>query len=599
MIDINKFVFYVYCERIKKRSEYILRFNYNEQIVSRIKELPRGTRKWDALNGVWKLSSYSLYLLIKRYRGSNKIHFDFGNEESRKIFINQINKIKDKNVEKKKLIEDLNIKKENWVKFKKELEDTFENYREVTHKYLKDNITLYPHQIISIMFLNVVRNVLLALDMGTGKSLISIGYVEMNDFDKVFVITPNSLKYNYYNEVKKFTNSNAYIIGKKNDCLIDDAKYIITNYEYFNSSNIEKTIKKFNSLNIGKIDCLVVDECHRIKSSKSNTYKAFNKIFNKKIFKNNKQSKIFMSGTPAPSKANELYNVLHQISPLDFPTKQYFYEYYCGMNYNVDGYGWEVNEELTKFDELFNKISPFTYRKRKSEVLKDLPEKTYQKILIDLNEKEREIYEEIEAGVANEFINDNISNPLVIMGRLKEYTSHIKINSIKELIDSILNSNEKFVLIDYYTSNLIKLHEKYPKISGLHIGETKDIDRANIVNDFQDDNGKLKLFFGSEGTSKEGLTLTAASKIGIITIPWTPGVLDQCTDRVARIGQKNAVNAYLFICKDTIDEYIFNLIESKRNEITQVIDGEQYESDINQNIINDLIKIIKNKHKKN
>jgi SWI/SNF-related matrix-associated actin-dependent regulator 1 of chromatin subfamily A len=306
-----------------------------------------------------------------------------------------------------------------------------------------------------------------------------------------------------------------------------------------------------------------------------------------------------MSGTPAPSKANELYNVLHQISPLDFPTKQYFYEYYCGMNYNVDGYGWEVNEELTKFDELFNKISPFTYRKRKSEVLKDLPEKTYQKILIDLNEKEREIYEEIEAGVANEFINDNISNPLVIMGRLKEYTSHIKINSIKELIDSILNSNEKFVLIDYYTSNLIKLHEKYPKISGLHIGETKDIDRANIVNDFQDDNGKLKLFFGSEGTSKEGLTLTAASKIGIITIPWTPGVLDQCTDRVARIGQKNAVNAYLFICKDTIDEYIFNLIESKRNEITQVIEGKQYESDINQNIINDLIKIIKNKHKKN
>ena len=117
-----------------------------------------------------------------------------------------------------------------------------------------------------------------------------------------------------------------------------------------------------------------------------------------------------------------------------------------------------------------------------------------------------------------------------------------------------------------------------------------------MVNKFQDENSDLKIFLGSEATTKEGLTLTAASKVGMLTIPWTPGTLDQCTDRLARIGQKNAVNAYVFIYKDTIDEYIFDLIESKRAEISQVIDGKQYDSNVDQSIINDLIKKIKSKH---
>ena len=102
---------------------------------------------------------------------------------------------------------------------------------------------------------------------------------------------------------------------------------------------------------------------------------------------------------------------------------------------------------------------------------------------------------------------------------------------------------------------------------------------------------------GSQSTISEGVTLTAANKVGIITVPWTPSDADQIIYRILRIGQKNAVNAYFFVYKDTIDEYVFDLIESKRAELSQVIDGEKYESDVNQSIINDLIEIIKNKHK--
>ena len=980
--------FIVHCERIRKRAAYQLRFQPNDQLLSRVKELPQETRKWNAMEFAWELTTAGLYNLIKRYKGSNKIHFDFGNEETRKIFIQQIKRVEVEEEEKRKFIVDLNIKKEHWAKYKQELEETYEKYSEQCHALLKPGIKLYKHQIVSAMFLNVTRNLLLALDMGTGKSLISILYVEMNTFDKVFVITPNSLKFTYKNEVEKFTNSRAFIIGKKNTCTIEDAKYIIVNYEYFNSSNFKKVKVKFDKLNIGKINCLISDECftydtlidtnkghikigdiveneldvkilsynhklktiesksisrylyngykdvikinlsngyfiectpehkfysvdednyksignfkigdrlyeykkeknsnnksnlpsmwyrvqaktkrtevmlqkmfvklhskgecekitnnerkewkfitygnknmptmrerisitrkafkkilfkklfsdlenesnrdkredlcqgswfkniqvvkggifrksesikdyirkneieqsdvqageyrknerkarkihfsferwkwainkattitffrniwnnihgdgisntniyaiegnkigyclatntlqsrywnskhqignrggwenaqnkkmeifrqkkdrnigivrvesieilesrhrpefgtggrqskrvydleivdnhnyfangilvsncHHLKSTSSNTFKNFKKIFKDTIFKNGKISKIFMSGTPAPSKAAELYSVLNQISPLDFPTKQQFYEFYCGMTYNLDGYGWETDINMTKFEELFHKIEPYIYRKKKSEVLKDLPEKTYQRIVLEMTPKEYEIYYDLEEGIANEFVNREIKNPLSIMGKLREYTSFLKVNNVKELIDSILESGEKFVAIDFYKNSLYELHKQYPEISALHTGDEKDTERAEIIKDFQDENGKIKIFLGSEGTTKEGLTLTAASKVGMLTIPWTPGALDQCTDRLARIGQKNAVNAYIFIYKDTIDEYIFDLIEGKRLEISQVIDGEKYESDVNQSIINDLIEIIKNKHKK-
>ncbi len=591
-------VFIVHCLRIRKTSLYQLRFAINDQLVNRLKELPQETRKWNALEYAWEVTTTSLYLLIKRYKGSNKIHFDFGNEESRKIFIQQIKKVEKDEEEKRKFIADLNIKKEEWVKYKLELEETYEKYGKDIHKFLKPNVHLYPHQLVGSLFLNAVRNALLALDMGTGKSLISITYAEINGFEKVFVITPNSLKFNYLNEVYKFTTSNAFIVGKKNNCIIADAKYIIVNYDYFNSSDFNKVKDKFDKLNIGKIDCLIVDECHRIASTKTNTYKAFKRIFKDDIFRNGKVSKVFMSGTPAKSRAHQLYSVLHQISPTDFPTKNYFNSYYCGMSYNVDNMGWDTDISATKFEELFNKIAPFTYRKKFEDVIKDLPEKTTQKVMLEMTPKEYETYFKIEEGVVNEFTNKIITHPLAVLSKLREYTSYLKVNSVRELIDSILGCGEKFVVVDFFKDSLLKLNETYFEESALHTGNETDTIRAEALKDFQDENGKTKLLLGSQSTISEGVTLTAANKIGIITIPWTPSDADQIISRIFRIGQKNAVNAYFFVYKDTIDEYVFDLIESKRAELSQVIDGKKYESDIDQSIIKELIEIIKNKHKK-
>lgn len=942
MQQIKQPIFLVNCERIPKRKLfYYVRFLPNDQITERIKELPHDTRKWSGLNYAWEIHAHSLFLLIKKYKGSNKIHFDFGNDDSRKIFIAQIKKIEIAEEEKRKFIADLNIKKENWVKYKQELEEQYLEFSDKMHALLNEGIKLYPHQIVAAMFMNVTRSTLVSHEMGLGKSqdldsklvtpnglvrmgdinvgdevigsdgkpkkvlgiypqglkniyeitfsdgvtarscdehlwnvntyirnwrknpfltktlreimddglqfkngnnkwyipivkpmefenkelkidpyvlgcilgdggittknsigfssidneiineisvrlpenhtlvhngkslkdyyltadgknniinralksynlkgcnsyskfipedykfssiqqrleilqgildtdghsrkdgiveltlaskqliedvqfiveslggvgrlhekwikyngedklywrlhiklppefipfklkrkietfvpptnylpnraiisvkyvgekeaqcilidsddhlystdhcilthntLSSILYVEMNNFEKVVVVTPNSLKFNYYNEVQKFTKSTAHIVRwKKNKCGIEDAKYVIVNYDFFNPKNKDKFKKKWDELGIGKINAVICDESHRLKNSKSNTYKNFNRTFKNKIFVDNKISKIFLSGTPAPNRAHELYTILNQISPTDFATKNYFNEYYCGMTYENGGWGYNFDTMDSRLEELYHKIAPYAHRKRKFEVLKDLPDKIYSNIILEMEDDELELYNDIEAGVANEFVEKPTSNPLTIMVRLRQYTAHLKAKPIVELIENILETGEKVVVVDFFKESLYELKKLLGDVAALHTGDQSVEERADLVKVFQDPNSSIKVFLGSIQTCNYGLTLTAASKLFIITLPYSVGEYDQVADRLHRIGQKDVVNIYPLIFRDSVDEYIFQAIENKRREIVKVIDNETYKSNVSESVLSEVIKIIREKHGK-
>ena len=577
-------VFIVYVERIPRRLAYYLRFSINDQLIQRIKELPQETRKWNSVMMVWEVTTPSLLSLIKKYRGSNKIHFDFGNEDSRKVFIQQIKKIEIAEEEKRKFIADLNIKKEQWVQYKLELEETYEKYSEQCHALLNKDIKLYPHQITAALFMNATRNTLISHDMGLGKTLSSILYVEMNNFEKVIVVTPKSLMFNFFYEIQKFTRSNAHIINwKKNTCSVENAKYVVINYDFFNSGSKEKFQAKWNKLKFDKIDCVICDESVKIKNTKSNTYKNFKSVFKKNIFKNEKISKIFLSGIPCPNSSQELYSVMNQISPTDFATKKYFLEYFCGLVYDYNsGWGYIKDSGEAKLEELYHKIEPFAHRKRKFEVL-NLPEITYQRI---------------ELGVVNEFIEHPTHNPLTTMIRLRQFLSSLKIKHVLELVDTILETGEKVVIVDFFKDSLYKLKEKLGNVGGLHTGDQTPEERAEIVKQFQDPNSEMKVFIGSIQTANFGLTLTAASKMFIMTLPYSVGDYEQLASRIHRISQRNPVSIYPLIYDDnTIDGHVFSAIEKKRKEIVKVLDNEDYKSNVEESVLGEVIEKIKEKYK--
>ena len=123
-------------------------------------------------------------------------------------------------------------------------------------------------------------------------------------------------------------------------------------------------------------------------------------------------------------------------------------------------------------------------------------------------------------------------------------------------------------------------------------------ERAELVKTFQDPDSNIRGFLGSIQTCNYGLTLTAASKLFIMTLPYSVGEYDQVSDRLHRIGQKNAVNIYVLTFPDTIDDYVFSAIEGKRKEIVKVIDNEDYTSNVSESVLTEVIRRIKEKHGK-
>jgi SWI/SNF-related matrix-associated actin-dependent regulator 1 of chromatin subfamily A len=235
------------------------------------------------------------------------------------------------------------------------------------------------------------------------------------------------------------------------------------------------------------------------------------------------------------------------------------------------------------------------------EVLKDLPDKIYQRIVIEMDEAQQAQYDKIEEGVANEIFDNhenNAMNVLTIMLRLRQYTSLLKIHPSHELANRLLEEGEKAVIVDNFKPPLLKLKEIFGDVACLHTGDQDEIERNEVKNDFQNPNGKYKVFLASISTTKYGLTLTAASKLFMTTLPFSVGEYDQVSDRLHRIGQKDTVFIYSFIVKGTIDEYIFDMIEKKRVEITKAIDNEDYKSKVEESVLAEVLNHLRKKYGK-
>jgi superfamily II DNA or RNA helicase len=420
----------------------------------------------------------------------------------------------------------------------------------------------------------------------THNTVISTIYTQLENYKKILIITPNSLKFNFHNEIEKYIHEKSYIVGySKNKYSLEESKYIIINYDFFSrSSGIETKLKKYN---LNNFDCLIMDEAHYIKNSKSNRYKNIKKYFN------NIPNKVLMSGTPAPSRIKEIYNIMNIIAPLDFPNKKTFYEDFCGMKYDMSNALWE-DETEPDYENIYKKLQPHVYRKKKEEVLKDLPDKQINDIFVEMDKNTLNEYNKIENDAADGITYENQLTKTI---ELRKFLSNYKSNDqvISDLIDLIvLENNKKLIFVDIFKNPLYNLQSKYSNISKVFCGDQSIDERNEIVKDFQNPNGKTKIIFGLMQVIKEGLTLTESQYMIINMLPYVPGDYNQTVDRIYRIGQLNNIQIYNLIVKETLDEYVKTVLFSKENELSQSIDNKKH---IDKSIKLNLVEYLKNKNK--
>lgn len=469
---------------------------------------------------------------------------------------------------------------------------------------------------------------LIADEMGLGKTVQTLAWLQLHpEARPAIIICPATLKLNWQNETRKWLSaSNTQVIfGTQPEKIPLIGDIIIINYhiipnKFETLDSIDRRTgksKKKELYHTGWIDylidfapkVLIVDESHKIKNNSAGWTKPILKL-SKQV-----QYSIALSGTPIEKETADIYNSIQLINPNLFANRWSFLHKYCAPKNN--GFGWQF-KGATNTKELFNLLQNVMIRRKKKNVLTELPDKIHSFIPLKIDNKKeyqeaaqnfkqyvqdkteveiRQLYQnilkeensviEINAHKLNKLKKEKADKATALsqIEELKQLAVKGKLAEVIKWISDFLENGEKLIVFCEHLFPMDAIENKFKKICVRIDGGVSHGKRQKAVDDFQNNN-KIRLFIGNSA-AQEGITLTAASNVAIIEYPWNPGPLAQRIDRAHRIGQKDIVNAYFLIAISTIEEKIAKGLLEKQKISDKVLDGELTEtSSLLEDIVN-------------
>ena len=393
------------------------------------------------------------------------------------------------------------------------------------------------------------------------------------------MVSPSSLTLNWQNEARKFTNELKTVVirgtlqGRKR--LIEEIEnydLVITSYDL-----LKRDIELYKEKNY-TFKYIIADEAQYLKNSNTKNAKAIKEI--------KAETRYALTGTPIENSLAELWSIF------DFIMPGYLFTYRKFKNiYETPIVKEEDEQAMAKLKML---IEPFVLRRNKKEVLTELPEKTVTVLSNEMNEEQQNLYltylarakQEIAEKVEIDGFENSQMQILAALTRLRQICCHpslfvegynagsSKLEQCIEIIEEAINGGHKILLFSGYTSmfeiiekELKKHNIKYFKLTGA----TKIDERMKMVDEFNE-NSNIKLFLISLKAGGTGLNLTGADMVIHYDPWWNISTENQATDRAYRIGQKNNVQVYKLITKNSIEEKIYELQEKKAKLADSMLD---------------------------
>lgn len=418
---------------------------------------------------------------------------------------------------------------------------------------------------------------ILADDMGLGKTLETITFLlynheETSEEKRIsLVVCPTSLVLNWISEIARFAPGlkSLAIMGnaaQRAELVEQIPQYdiIITSYEL-----LKRDIALYKSYTF---DCEIIDEAQYVKNASTQNARAAKQIHSKHRFA--------LTGTPVENSLAELWSIFDFLMPGYLYTHAKFREVFELPV--VKGGDEQALERLRRM------LSPFILRRLKSSVLKELPPKTETVLYAPLDGEQKKLYLANLASIRQELTgtpqNNNKLIVLAMLTRLRqlccdpslyyeEYAGgSAKLELCMELLRSVTESGHKVLLFSQFTSMLSIIADRLTSDGiGYYVlkGSTSKEERARLTARFNED--ATPVFLISLKAGGTGLNLTAADIVIHYDPWWNVSAQNQATDRAHRIGQKNSVQVYKLIAKDTIEEKILKLQQDKLKLADSVI----------------------------
>lgn len=425
-----------------------------------------------------------------------------------------------------------------------------------SQKYLEKAYNLkLPHklrkyQLEGISFLCMNDAALLADEMGLGKTVqvavaLEIIYRKKGSL-RTLVVAPASLKMNWENELKRWANSlsiQRIVGGAANRWAYFHLPYnvVVASYEdvraEFYISNITE-----------KYDIVVLDEAQRIKNPNSNTSTMCKTI--------SREVSWALTGTPVENSKNDLISLFSFLK--------------LGL----------IDEELRK-EEIHKRIKNHFLRRRKVDVLGEMPPIIEQDLLLELTGEQRNSYETCLLQTRSDFAKAKFSDGelLALITKLKKICNYdpisdtsVKLDALTTICDDVLQGNSKLLVFSQYVQTLKWLSKRLERYNHyIYSGELNEKEKNEILVNFEE-TPEPSILFISLKAGGVGLNIQAADVVIMFDRWWNPAVEQQAVARAHRFGRNKPLHVIKFIVVDTIEERILTIINRKKDIFEQYVD---------------------------
>ncbi|TXB62403.1 DEAD/DEAH box helicase [Phaeodactylibacter luteus] len=428
----------------------------------------------------------------------------------------------------------------------------------------------------------------LADDMGLGKTVQALAMLTARrEEGPALVIAPASVTRNWVRETNKFAPTlTPYLLGSSKEApliqSVGPGDLLMVSYGLLPFVEAELLDKTFGTI--------VLDEAQAIKNASTKRSQITMELQGK--------FRLATTGTPIENHLGELWNLFRFLNPGLLGSQKQFNEKYA----NPIGRGDEARRE-----QLRRLIQPFILRRRKKEVLTELPAKTEVVLNVSLSEAEMAFYEALRRNALDAIAAaDDQSKRFAVLAqltklrqaachpRLAEADSRLgssKLELVGDTILELLENGHKALIFSQFVKHL-RIVEQWVKNQGISYqyldGQTPGKKREAAVQAFQ--NGEGDVFLISLKAGGTGLNLTEADYVLHLDPWWNPAVEDQASDRAHRIGQQRPVTVYRFVSEATIEEKIVQLHAEKRELADQLLSGTDVSAKLS---VNEMLELLK------
>jgi len=427
---------------------------------------------------------------------------------------------------------------------------------------------LYGFQTKGVEFLLDTETVLLGDDMGTGKTVQAAVALRIlfqtGKIRTALVVCPVSVIPNWSRELAKWAGNLAVTVVRgvkeyRKDCWRQPAHIWLTTYD-----TLRNDLEDVELLRKGEFGLIIADEAQRIKNRNAGLSKAIREL--------RANHRWGLTGTPLENHLEDVFSIFEFIKPGLFEARDYYPQ------------------------EVQSVIKPYFLRRRKQDVLADLPPLVQNPVWLRLEDEQRKSYNELEEQGVLELHakGETITahNILVLIGKLKQVCNRCprtgessKMVWLRDSLDDITAEGDKALVFSQYVDERFAganwIESELANFGTLNYSKaTSDKKRKEMLAAFGE-KPEHKVFVGHPKTAGLGLNeLVAANYVIHFDHWWNPAVMNQATARAHRPGQKKAtVFAYDLWIEDTYEEIIFAILKDKQGLYDEVIDSLSAELD--------------------